>query len=80
MACSMNDLRANVIKGIADMLFNMPQNPITDQGKFGEVDLQTRFYNPLFASIFADVTKYDLTPSCPLSSNSSLIRPWTMVK
>lgn len=35
----------------------MPQNPIADQGKFGEVDLQTRSYNPLLASILADVTK-----------------------
>ncbi|KAI8331845.1 hypothetical protein BC941DRAFT_359897 [Chlamydoabsidia padenii] len=57
LASNMNDLRANVIKGIADMLINMPQNPIADQGKFGEVDLQTRFYNPLLASILADVTK-----------------------
>ncbi|KAG1138811.1 hypothetical protein G6F37_012866 [Rhizopus arrhizus] len=57
LASSMNDLRANVIEGIADMLINMPQNPIADQGKFGKIDLQTRFYNPLLASILADVTK-----------------------
>lgn len=35
----------------------MPQHPIADQGKFGKVDLQTRFYNPLLVSILADVNK-----------------------
>ncbi|KAI9317896.1 hypothetical protein BX666DRAFT_1856170 [Dichotomocladium elegans] len=35
----------------------MSQNPIADQRKFGEVDLQARLYNPFLASILADVTK-----------------------
>lgn len=35
----------------------MPQNPVADQGIFGDVDLQTRFYKPLPASMLADITK-----------------------
>ncbi|KAI7902877.1 uncharacterized protein BX663DRAFT_508723 [Cokeromyces recurvatus] len=30
LASTMNDLRANVIEGIADMIVNMPQNPCYD--------------------------------------------------
>ncbi|KAG0737345.1 hypothetical protein G6F60_012054 [Rhizopus arrhizus] len=49
LASSMNDLRANA--------HQYATKPIADQGKFGDVDLQTRFYNPLLAAILADVIK-----------------------
>ncbi|ORZ06421.1 hypothetical protein BCR42DRAFT_159396 [Absidia repens] len=38
-------------------LLTCPLNPISDQGKFGKVSLQARFFCPLLTAIFADVTK-----------------------
>ncbi|ORZ06423.1 hypothetical protein BCR42DRAFT_397730 [Absidia repens] len=57
MTSTINGLRQNVIEGIADMFVYIPLNPISDQGKFGKVDLQARFFCPLLTAIFADVTK-----------------------
>ena len=35
----------------------LPLEPVADKNQFGEVDVQTRYYDPLLSSILADTTK-----------------------
>lgn len=35
----------------------LPFDPIADKNQFGEVDVQTRYYDPLLSSIVADTTR-----------------------
>ncbi|KAL0145037.1 hypothetical protein V8B55DRAFT_1457928 [Mucor lusitanicus] len=39
------------------MLTKLPLDTIVEKNKFGEVDIQTRYYEPLLSSILADNTK-----------------------
>ncbi|KAI7877677.1 uncharacterized protein EV154DRAFT_576859 [Mucor mucedo] len=57
LATSMDQFKSNVVEGIADLLVKLPLDPIADKNQFGEVDLQTRYYDPLLSSILADTTK-----------------------
>ncbi|KAG0757962.1 hypothetical protein G6F16_009984 [Rhizopus arrhizus] len=54
---SMNQFKSNVVEGIADLLVKLPFDPIADKNQFGEVDIQTRYYDPLLSSIVADTTR-----------------------
>ncbi|KAG2235361.1 hypothetical protein INT48_004980 [Thamnidium elegans] len=57
LATSMDQFKSNVVEGIADLLVKLPFDPIADKNQFGEVDVQTRYYDPLLSSIVADTTR-----------------------
>ncbi|KAL0141956.1 hypothetical protein V8B55DRAFT_1595848 [Mucor lusitanicus] len=57
LATSMDQFKSNVVEGIADLLVKLPFDPIADKNQFGEVDIQTRYYDPLLSSIVADTTR-----------------------
>ncbi|CAO3619706.1 unnamed protein product [Mucor hiemalis] len=57
LAGGMNSLKGNVIEGIADLLIKLPLDSIIDKNKIGEVDMQTRYYEPLLSAILSDTTK-----------------------
>ncbi|KAI8639746.1 hypothetical protein BD408DRAFT_257710 [Parasitella parasitica] len=53
----MDSLKGNVIEGIGDLLTKLPLDSIVEKDKIGEVDIQTRYYEPLLSAILADTTK-----------------------
>ncbi|KAG1047544.1 hypothetical protein G6F43_010015 [Rhizopus delemar] len=57
LATSMGPFKSNVVEGIADLLVKLPLYPIADNNKLGEIDVQTRYYDPLLSSMVADTTK-----------------------
>ncbi|KAI7857920.1 hypothetical protein BDC45DRAFT_434793, partial [Circinella umbellata] len=57
LAAGMDSLKGNVIEGIGDLLTKLPLDSIVEKDKIGEVDIQTRYYEPLLSAILADTTK-----------------------
>ncbi|EIE82476.1 hypothetical protein RO3G_07181 [Rhizopus delemar RA 99-880] len=57
LATSMGPFKSNVVEGITDLLVKLPLYHITDNNKLGEIDVQTRYDDPLLSSIVADTTK-----------------------
>ncbi|KAG1627711.1 hypothetical protein G6F44_012118 [Rhizopus delemar] len=57
LAAGMDSLKGNVIEGIGDLLTKLPLDSIVEKNKIGEVDIQTRYYEPLLLAILADTTK-----------------------
>ncbi|KAI8090313.1 uncharacterized protein B0P05DRAFT_577769 [Gilbertella persicaria] len=57
LAADMDSLKGHVIEGIGDMLTKLPLDTIVEKNKVGEVDIQTRYYEPLLSPILADNTK-----------------------
>ncbi|CEP18386.1 hypothetical protein [Parasitella parasitica] len=57
LAVDMDSLKGHIIEGIGDMLTKLPLDTIVGKNKVGEVDIQTRYYEPLLSSILADNTK-----------------------
>ncbi|KAI9353958.1 hypothetical protein BD770DRAFT_325238 [Pilaira anomala] len=57
LAGSLDCLKARVVEGIADMLTKLPLETIGDKNKVGEVDHQTRYYEPLLSPMLSDNTK-----------------------
>ncbi|KAL0088464.1 hypothetical protein F4703DRAFT_1846283 [Phycomyces blakesleeanus] len=53
----MNSLKGNVIEGIGDLLTKLPLDSILESKKIGEVDIQTRYYEPMLSGILTDITK-----------------------
>ncbi|CAO3576191.1 unnamed protein product [Absidia cylindrospora] len=57
LAANMPPFKSNVVEGIADLLVKMPLDPPADNNKLGEIDIQTRYFDPLLSSILADTMK-----------------------
>ncbi|KAI8646287.1 hypothetical protein BD408DRAFT_455242 [Parasitella parasitica] len=57
LATSMGPFKSNVVEGIADLFVKLPFDPIADKNTLGEIDVQTRYYDPLLSSIVADTAK-----------------------
>ncbi|ORE10864.1 hypothetical protein BCV72DRAFT_254045 [Rhizopus microsporus var. microsporus] len=57
LAISMGPFKSSVVEGIADLLVKLPLDPIADKSKLSEIDIQTRYYDPLLSSMVADTTK-----------------------
>lgn len=57
LAAGINSSKGNVIEDIADLLIKLPLDSIIDKNKIGEVDMQTRYYEPLLSAILSDTTK-----------------------
>ncbi|KAG1040092.1 hypothetical protein G6F43_012360 [Rhizopus delemar] len=57
LAAGMDSLKGNVIEGIGDLLTKLPLDSIVEKNKIGEVDIQTRYYEPLLLAILDDTTK-----------------------
>ncbi|RCH89385.1 hypothetical protein CU098_005229 [Rhizopus stolonifer] len=57
LAADMDSLKGHIIEGIGDMLTKLPLGTIVEKNKVGEVDIQTRYYEPLLSPILADNTK-----------------------
>ncbi|KAI9263569.1 hypothetical protein EDC94DRAFT_518018 [Helicostylum pulchrum] len=57
LATTMDSLKGNVIEGIADLLTKLTLDPIMEKNKVGEVDIQTRYYEPLLSPMLADSAK-----------------------
>ncbi|KAI8880948.1 hypothetical protein K501DRAFT_335044 [Backusella circina FSU 941] len=57
LAADMDSLKGNVIEGIGDLLTKLPLDSFVEKNKIGEIDIQTRYYEPLLSAILADTTK-----------------------
>ncbi|CAO3608364.1 unnamed protein product [Mucor hiemalis] len=57
LVTSMDQFKSIVVEGIADLLVKLLFDPIADKNQFGEVDVQTRYYDPLQSSIVANTTR-----------------------
>ncbi|CAO3657318.1 unnamed protein product [Mucor hiemalis] len=57
LATDMDSLKGHIIEGIGDMLTKLPLDTIVEKNKVGEVDIQSRYYEPLLSPILVDNTK-----------------------
>lgn len=57
LAADLDSLKGHIVEGIGDMLTKLPLDPIVEKNKVGEVDIQTRYYEPLLSLNLADNTK-----------------------
>ncbi|KAG0743149.1 hypothetical protein G6F35_004978 [Rhizopus arrhizus] len=56
-AAGLDPFKAKVVEGVADMLVKLPMTSTADKNSLGEVDLQTRCFDPLLLSMISDTTK-----------------------
>ncbi|KAI8980522.1 hypothetical protein BDB01DRAFT_724993 [Pilobolus umbonatus] len=57
LATSMDRFKSNAVEGIADLLVKLPLELIADMNQFGELDIQSRYCDPLLSSMVADTTR-----------------------
>ncbi|ORX45498.1 hypothetical protein DM01DRAFT_252186 [Hesseltinella vesiculosa] len=54
IAASMQDSKASVVEGVANLLTKLPRNRLLDSNKIGEVELQSTYYDALLSELIAD--------------------------